>query len=266
MVKFSDRYWVYAVFDGHGSDGHEVSSFLKDHLLKFIVRDGRFQTLDMENVLVDAFMKMNTAIATMDWAKKIDAQWSGVTSTVCIHDREKNILTFGHIGDTGCVLGSDKNVPKNKKAVAVELTQPHRPEQPAEKARIEESGGKVLFDGDRAHRVYMKRSNLPALKVSRCLGNILSCHQCGISFQGVGGSRHIALDEKVLILASSGVWEVLSPQDAIDIVMQSKPSQAVEATTKLLKEAWSRWMKEKNGIIDDVTAVVVFLGNGVQSP
>merc|ERR1719330_1858435 len=38
-----DTISLYAVFDGHGNNGHFVSNFVKDNLPKLILKDQRFQ-------------------------------------------------------------------------------------------------------------------------------------------------------------------------------------------------------------------------------
>ena len=61
-----------------------------------------------------------------------------------------------------------------------------------------------------------------------------------------------------MILASDGVWEFISNQEAVDLVhsvgSRSGPEEAVSA---LVNEATKRWHAEEE-VVDDITAVVVY--------
>ena len=64
----------------------------------------------------------------------------------------------------------------------------------------------------------------------------------------------------ILILASDGVWEFLTSQDALNIVapfyFSGKSPQ--EACDELVKRSVACWNKEED-VVDDTTAVVMFL-------
>ena len=67
---------------------------------------------------------------------------------------------------------------------------------------------------------------------------------------------HIYLDIQFIIIASDGVWEFISNQEAVDIVgAHSNPEEACKI---LVEEATKRWHQEEE-VVDDITAVVVFL-------
>merc|ERR1712232_1010935 len=51
VMKIEGKFSIYAVFDGHGQKGHDVSNFVKDNLPKLMLRDQRFRTADMEACL-----------------------------------------------------------------------------------------------------------------------------------------------------------------------------------------------------------------------
>lgn len=62
-----------------------------------------------------------------------------------------------------------------------------------------------------------------------------------------------------MVIASDGVWEFLSNEDVISMVspfyLRNDPEGACE---KLLKESTAAWKREDD-VIDDITAIVVFL-------
>ena len=61
-----------------------------------------------------------------------------------------------------------------------------------------------------------------------------------------------------MIVASDGVWEVLSSQEAVDIVKEF--DNATTACRKLVREAVVRWAEQEGADYrDDITAIVVFM-------
>lgn len=63
-------------------------------------------------------------------------------------------------------------------------------------------------------------------------------------------------EDKYLILATDGIWEFISNEEAMSIVAACKtPEQACE---KLVAEAHERWMCEEDGVVDDITCLVMF--------
>jgi hypothetical protein len=61
---------------------------------------------------------------------------------------------------------------------------------------------------------------------------------------------------------SDGIWEFISSQEAVDMVVESKSIQ--EACDRLVDEATRRWKHEED-VIDDITCIVIEL-NGDEEP
>jgi len=134
------------------------------------------------------------------------------------------------------------------------------PDTPAERKRIEAHGGFVSEASDTygPARVWRGAYGLgPGLAMARSIGD----H--GVAELGVHAEPEItetSLDsnDKVLILASDGVWEFIESQEAVDIVYKHK-SNATAACKALINESAARWKKEEGNYRDDITAIVVFL-------
>jgi len=247
---------IYAVFDGHGKKGHDVSNFVKEHLPKLIVKDSRFMTDEMPAMLVDAFKKMQSFIASADRMKKLSAQLSGTTCTVAIHDHTNNKITIAHVADSTAAIGSTAGSKRDCKA----LTRDHKPQLADERARIEKNGGRVVFDGYANYRVYAKGARYPGLNMSRCLGDLMGHQDCGISCEPEVQEYYLTENDTTLFVCSDGIWEFIEPAEAYDIVAEFKPEQAMQAAEKLAKEAWDRWIREEGGsVVDDITVVLVNL-------
>lgn len=64
--------------------------------------------------------------------------------------------------------------------------------------------------------------------------------------------------DRIMVLASDGVWEFISNKEVIEMVApyyeRNSPSGACE---RVMREAVARWKKEDE-VIDDITLVVVF--------
>ena len=66
-------------------------------------------------------------------------------------------------------------------------------------------------------------------------------------------------EDKIIVLASDGVWEFLQNQDVANIVypffLQKNAEGAAES---LVRAAFKRWKREES-VIDDITCIIVFL-------
>jgi serine/threonine protein phosphatase PrpC len=227
---------------------------------KILVKDQRFKTDDMKPMMMDTFKKMQSLIAHQDRNKKISAQMSGTTCTVSIHDHLAKKLLVAHVADSTCVLGSYVQEGGKRKLKGKALTRDHKPDLPDEKARIIKAGGRVVFDGYSNHRVYAKAGRYPGLNMSRCLGDLLGHSDAGCSAEPEVTEIQLGDDDYVLLLCSDGVWEFITPEEAVTMVAQYDRSKAMQAADYLAKQAWDRWIHEEGGaVVDDITVVIIYL-------
>jgi serine/threonine protein phosphatase PrpC len=252
-IKVPGNFSLYGVFDGHGQKGHDVSYFVKDNLPKLIIKDPRFRTDELPTLLKESFCKVQRLVKTADAMQKVSARSSGTTATVVVHDEIKQKLTVAHVADSTAVIGR-----KSKQGwEAIQLTRDHKPQLKEERSRIERSGGKVVFDGYANYRVYAQGGRYPGLNMSRCIGDLLGHKECGITAEPEVSERDISEFDKVLMICSDGVWEFITPMQAVNIVSE-KPNQVMPMAEKLAKEAWDRWIREEGGaVVDDITVVLV---------
>jgi hypothetical protein len=84
---------------------------------------------------------------------------------------------------------------------------------PQERARIEEAGGHVeAAVGDAPARLFFANGTLPGLAVSRSLGDH-AARRIGVIAEPAIAVHERASADRFLVLASDGVWAVLSPQE-----------------------------------------------------
>jgi serine/threonine protein phosphatase PrpC len=195
--------------------------------------------------------------------KHINTDFSGTTMTLAVITGHH--ITLANVGDSRITLAvRDKISPE--RLVAVPLTRDHKPDIPEEQARILATGGRVYAveyeDGVKGPpRVWLPTVNTPGLAMSRSLCDRVG-HVAGVSSEPEFFERTLdPTDDCMLIVASDGLWEFVSDQDAVDIAAQAaEPADAVNA---LIHEGCKRWMKSENSI-DDTSVCVAFL-SGLKS-
>lgn len=144
-----------------------------------------------------------------------------------------NKLYVASVGDSRAVLSHNGR--------AVDMTQDHKPSRPDEKHRIESLGGRIIHYGTwRVEGV---------LAVTRAFGDRRLKKY--VSAVPEIQSRELTADDDWLVLASDGVWDVLSSQAAVD--MANHINNAQEAAKAITMHAY------KNHSADNITTMVVDL-------
>jgi len=106
----------------------------------------------------------------------------------------------------------------------VALTQDHKPTSAGELSRILASGGRVERLSDSMgrevgpQRVWLPGAWVPGLAMSRAMGDFVAQTVGVIAEPEVHCCELDAGDGQYLVLASDGVWEFMTVQDAADVV------------------------------------------------
>ena len=147
---------------------------------------------------------------------------------------------------------------------AIELTFDHKPSTPAERARIEAAGGRVqrLVDPDTGAevgpaRVWLATAWAPGLAMSRSLGDALA-RSVGVCAAADTACVDLSAADAFAVVATDGVWEFMSAQDAVDCVARA-PSPAAGCAALVAEARRRGGVEEASGSVDDITAVVVSL-------
>jgi hypothetical protein len=143
--------YYFAVFDGHGSLGHEVSGFVKRVLPLYIdnalprYRKSHSVRTQYHNLTGEdqkrvrsALFQAHLAVAEDLAAQRIiDVTFSGTTAvSVLIRGR---LVLCSNVGDSRAVVG--RLTPDGW--LAIPLSNDHKPNDPEEQARIEQNNGRV---------------------------------------------------------------------------------------------------------------------------
>ncbi|KAL8032090.1 hypothetical protein ABFX02_13G071800 [Erythranthe guttata] len=217
---------LFAIFDGHLS--REVPDYLKSHLFNNILNEPDFWTAT-ENAIRRAYRITDTTI--LDKAKDLGKGGSTAVTAILINCHK---LVVANVGDSRAVIC--------KNGVAKQLSVDHEPEK--ERDTIENKGGFVTkFPGD-VPRVDGQ------LAVARAFGDkSLKEH---LSSEPDVVVEVIDDETEFIILASDGIWKVMSNQEAVNCIRDIK--DAKKAAKRLNEEALARRSS------DDISSVVVRFG------
>ena len=149
--------------------------------------------------------------------------------------------------------------------VAIPLSNDHKPNNVSEASYITSHNGRIESfknsNGSRIGplRVWLPNNDYPGLLITRAFGDSVGS-QVGIHCIPEIELHNFTKEDKYIILASDGVWEKISNQEAADIVNHYYIKDAAEeAANALIKEAECRW-RQSEVQMDDITCIVVFLG------
>uniref|UniRef100_A0ACD5TGQ3 Uncharacterized protein n=1 Tax=Avena sativa TaxID=4498 RepID=A0ACD5TGQ3_AVESA len=256
------------IFDGHGQWGHYVAKAVRDSLPPSLLC--RWQEavalaslIDGEKMLCDRQFDLwrqsyLAAAAAVDEelrrSRRLDAFNSGCTALSIV--KRGDMMVVANVGDSRAVLGTTSD---DGGVAAVQLTVDFKPNLPQEKERIRQCKGRVHSLGDEpgVHRVWLPDRDAPGLAMSRSFGDYCVKDYGVISAPEVTQRRVTARDQFV-ILATDGVWDVLSNEEAVRIVAATPDRE--KAAKRLVECAVRAWRRRRRGVaVDDCSAICLFL-------
>ncbi|XP_020518950.1 probable protein phosphatase 2C 74 isoform X1 [Amborella trichopoda] len=217
---------LFGVFDGHG--GREAVDFVVEKLAQNIVKAlGKRETA---HNLHEEAIRAGYLTTDKEFLSK------GVRSGACV------ATAFLSNGELHVANAGDCRVVLSSKGTAYPLTSDHRVEREDERIRIENSGGFV----DCVNGVWRIHGSLA---VSRAIGDTY-LKEWVIANPEINKLK-LTPDCEFLIIASDGLWDKVTNQEAVDMVSTNKKS--VTGCKKLVDISSSRGCK------DDITIMVVDL-------
>lgn len=157
-----------------------------------------------------------------------------MVSRVVVEFFKSRLMFLLPVGDSRAIL-----IQKNGKSLP--LSSDHKPNRVDERRRIDELGGSVVFWG-----VWRVEG---ILAVSRAIGDRL-LKRYVISEPEIQ-SWNRAEQDHFIVLASDGVWDVLSNEEVGRLVIQSEHPQ--KAANLIMEEAYGR------GSLDNISVLVIDL-------
>lgn len=235
------NYLLFSLYDGHG--GSEIAKYCKDNFplnfskliinLKNILDN--YSQIEREKRLIsniELFLK-TSYLKTDENSKVVNNHQAGSTALTAffVYDNNKKYLFVANLGDSTAYL-VNKNYTKK-------LSFDHLCTDYSESKRVTSTGGYIF-----ANRV------MGELMVTRAFGD----HKLklfGVSSEPSIHMRIINEDDQWLILASDGIWDVISERDLKDICGNIKSAE--EYSKILCKIAIFRGSK------DNISCIVVKL-------
>ena len=276
---------IYGIFDGHGKNGHLISSLLSTFLSQYLKNKDNYclekksnndsdsdssissQEIIINNELISKLFSnedfIRKIIAELDLKaneSNFDLQFSGTTCLLLF--LFEDYIICSNIGDSICVLFNCSNEDRWTYDIISKI---HKPDIQSEKDRVLLNGGVIhpyydelgIFEGP--NRVYVKGKTYPGLSLTRSIGD-LEAEKIGIISEPDIIIKKKDSTCKYLVLGSDGLWDVIKPYDVRRIVnpyfLKSDTNGACNA---LLKTACKNWDKE-GCERDDITIIVVFIG------
>ncbi|KAF8031952.1 hypothetical protein BT93_D0997 [Corymbia citriodora subsp. variegata] len=213
---------LYAIFDGHS--GRKVARYLQHHLFDNILSEPDFWT-SPKRTIKRAYKKMDNEIL-----EGIVSSRGGSTAvTAILINREK--LIVANVGDSRAIMCENGK--------AKQITVDHEPQK--ERELVESRGGFVSQRPGNVPRVDGQLAMTRAFGDEKVKDHITSEPDIFI--------MNINRGTEFILLASDGLWKVMSNQEAADCIMEI--DDAWEASKALIKEALYR----KSA--DDISCIVV---------
>lgn len=262
------------VFDGHG--GGDVSGYLKKHLYHLFLlhleqnhwleSDSDVEDIKLTTPSISAYMTaIRQAMQSVEKEVIRHSELTFVGSTavaVILHENPGGYRTMisANVGDSRAIL--------SRNGKAMDLTKDHKPTSDSERKRILRAGGRIFLDDTGVHRVMN-------LSLSRAIGD-------GFSKPIVSPEPDIRRfrveddGDEFILLASDGLWDVMSSQDAVDFV-KARLREAIASSEQMGEEEQSQKISEtrrnmakmivqeayKLGTADNTSVVMVWLKDPV---
>ncbi|CAM8942543.1 unnamed protein product [Rhodiola kirilowii] len=235
----ADDYSRTPLLETEDTDNHiELFQMLKDSFLK------AFRIMDRE-------LKLHT---------NIDCICSGTTAVTLV--KQGQSLVIGNVGDSRAVLGTRD---ADDVLVAVQLTVDLKPNVPAELDRIQRCRGRVfaLKDEPDVARVWLPNHDSPGLAMARAFGDFCLKDFGLISVPEIS-HRRLTVKDEFVVLATDGIWDVLTNKEVVDIVA-SAPTRSSAART-LVESAVRAWRyKYPTSKVDDCAVVCLFFDKNLDN-
>lgn len=218
---------LFCVFDGHG--GSRASEFCTERVPELLLESAAYRKGNVERALVEAFLKTDDEFLDVAAQRHLPDG----TTAVCALIRGTEV----HVANAG----DSRAIIVQRMGKVEPLSHDHKPNRPDEMARIKAHGGGVYF-----HGVWRVQG---ILAVSRAIGD--RNLKAYVTAEPDVVRREITPADKYLVLATDGLWDVMSNEEVGEVLVGMADPQ--EAAARLVEYAFNR------GSTDNITVVVIDL-------
>lgn len=256
---------IFCIMDGHGPDGHFVSSFISKYFSFFFRKNEKInsdlykQNLDYiyYQLKKDNYSLIKKAYQEaekdLNKIKQMDIDFSGTSCIILIQLGDKIICA--NVGNSRAIMvkNYDRIIP---------LSIDNTPDIPEESERILKHGGIICQIEENEnqlgpYRIWQKGEKYPGLDISRSIGDTVASKLGVISEPNII-EKFIDSETQFIVMVSHGVLEFMSNKDILDIVMLFYPKKdSRRACETIINQARKYWYQD-DIIVDDITVIVIF--------
>jgi serine/threonine protein phosphatase PrpC len=264
---------VFGVFDGHGPFGQFAAHFCRMRLHVELKKALAEQLRPAyEEALQTACQRIHREFNLTDVKRSgVDPQVSGTTLIVAMVVDDRIIVA--NVGDSRCIMGTQRAGVSDGKPVVEPLSDDHKPERESEAKRIAKTEAVLLSEGQlrggpRDGKTYVCRKDklgsiVYGVLFSRSIGDLDAHTYLGIESTAEFMEAKVDRPEppnqaQYLVLASDGLWDQVTNEEVLKVVFQYKdPLRASEELTAIARNLWDN--DRLNSRRDDITVCVVQL-------
>lgn len=228
--------YLVILCDGHAGDA--CSKYVSQQLP--ILMELYIKNISPTTSVNDINNLITTCILRLDSMYKTDFSGTTCVFALFINDR----LFIVNIGDSRCIIGNSKNELKL-------VTNDHKPNEKKELARIRQNGGNITNID--TYRVYINEE-ANGLAISRVIGdNHYKGYNIVISNPDIY-YRKILRSGEIMILASDGLWDVVTNSEANRFVNARINKLGLSTIAKELVD-----FAFEKGSMDNITVIIVII-------
>jgi len=300
----------FGVYDGHGPTGQHCAQFVTRLLPKLVHdeivnHDDFVLTADqIHRALRSAHVQCNEQLHDCD---EVDDTRSGTTSISLYVQGKYNRITISNVGDSRAVLGTKTGTSSKKKTNtssslqqlrAIPLSNDHTPHRRDESERCRQQGARILSfgqisgigddgsDTEDPPRVWAASGKYPGTAFTRSIGDSIA-EKLGVYGEPEMLTLKLSNQEKVIVLASDGVFDVMTNQQVIDMCYGyyhrkkkkkkeksdddavcsdlTAAAAAMDACKAVIEKSHEEWLKNEDCLeeelasYDDMTIACIFI-------
>lgn len=213
----------FAIFDGHG--GKESVTYCKREFHEELMKNLKMYPNSVENALIDTFEIIDKQLSLCGHNQV------GTTATVALirNENRQRVLYTANVGDSAAVLVSLSGVEQ--------LTYDHKATDKGEMMRVQRSGGSIYRGRLRG-----------TLALTRSLGDH-NLKSSGLSCEPFIVRKVLTPNDELLVIASDGLWDVVTPMDLKPFISFN----SIEIASELIRYA------VKCGSQDNIAVIAINL-------
>jgi len=222
---------LFCVFDGHvDKNAAECVKKIFAKEMEKHLRQANADCRDMSEILRAVFLSVDQQL------REFEDEGATATAAFLWQVGDDRYLQVANVGDSTAFL--------NRNGVAVWMSEDHKVTNPKEQVRMRNSG----------HRITEGQTRINGLAVSRALGDhFVKINNMGLIGEPyISGAIRLESNDSFLIVATDGLWDAMSGQEAIDLMRESE--NGGDMAKKLVNGAL-----HSTKCTDNVTVIVVNL-------